>query len=93
MEWFTLEWLMKNLEWAVGLLVIGCIILFFFSNSFRMAIKTRCTKKRKEIRRGCFTANSYSYNYFFICYNQRDYQVKKRTKKDIKIDTSYASRY
>ena len=30
MEWFTLEWLMENLEWAVGLLVIGCIILFFF---------------------------------------------------------------
>ncbi len=30
MEWFTLEWLMKNLEWAVGLLAIGCIILFFF---------------------------------------------------------------
>ena len=67
--------------------------IIFFSNSFRMAIKTRCTKKRKEIRRGCFTANSYSYNYFFVCYDQRDYQVKKRTKKDIKIDTSYASRY
>ncbi len=30
MEWLTLEWLMINLEWAVGLLVIGIIILFFF---------------------------------------------------------------
>ena len=30
MEWFTLEWLMRNLEWAVGLLMVGCIILFFF---------------------------------------------------------------
>ena len=30
MEWLTLEWLMTNLEWAVGLLVFGCIILFFF---------------------------------------------------------------
>tara|TARA_Y200000002_G_C22357743_1_gene527742 strand:+ start:333 stop:476 length:144 start_codon:yes stop_codon:yes gene_type:complete len=30
MEWLTLEWLMINLEWAVGLLVFGCIILFFF---------------------------------------------------------------
>tara|TARA_Y100001970_G_scaffold85690_1_gene108069 strand:+ start:4192 stop:4335 length:144 start_codon:yes stop_codon:yes gene_type:complete len=30
MDWFTLEWLMKNLEWAVGLLAFGCIILFFF---------------------------------------------------------------
>ena len=30
MEWFTLEWLMRNLEWAVGLLMVGCVILFFF---------------------------------------------------------------
>ena len=30
MDWFTLEWLMKNLEWAVGLLVVGCLILFLF---------------------------------------------------------------
>jgi hypothetical protein len=30
MEWFTLKWLMQNLEWAVGLLMVGCIILFFF---------------------------------------------------------------
>ena len=30
MEWFTLEWLMQHLEWAVALLLVGCIILFFF---------------------------------------------------------------
>ncbi len=30
MEWFTLNWLMNHLEWAVALLVIGCIILFIF---------------------------------------------------------------
>ena len=30
MEWFTLEWLMNNLEWAVGILIVGCVILFFF---------------------------------------------------------------
>ncbi len=30
MDWFTLEWLMTNLEWAVGLLVVGCLILFLF---------------------------------------------------------------
>ena len=30
MDWLTLEWLMINLEWAVGLLAIGCIILLFF---------------------------------------------------------------
>ena len=30
MDWLTLEWLMKNLEWAVGLLAVGCLILFLF---------------------------------------------------------------
>ena len=25
-DWFTLDWLMNNLEWAVGLLSIGCVI-------------------------------------------------------------------
>ena len=30
MDWFTLEWLMKNLEWAVGLLAAGCLVLFLF---------------------------------------------------------------
>ncbi|MBT3180186.1 MAG: hypothetical protein HN340_04730 [Candidatus Marinimicrobia bacterium] len=30
MDWFTLEWLMRNLEWAVGILGVGCLILFFF---------------------------------------------------------------
>ena len=30
MDWLTLEWLMKNLEWAVGLLVVGCLVLFLF---------------------------------------------------------------
>jgi hypothetical protein len=29
-DWFTLEWLMNNLEWAVCLLSVGCVILFFF---------------------------------------------------------------
>ena len=28
MEWFTLNWLMNHLEWAVAILGIGCIILF-----------------------------------------------------------------
>ena len=30
MEWFTLKWLMQHLEWAVAILLFGCIILFFF---------------------------------------------------------------
>ena len=30
MEWFTLNWLMDHLEWAVGILAFGCVILFIF---------------------------------------------------------------
>ena len=30
MEWFTLNWLMNHLEWAVGILAFGCAILFIF---------------------------------------------------------------
>jgi len=30
MEWFTLSWLMNHLEWAVGILGVGCAILFIF---------------------------------------------------------------
>ena len=30
MDWLTLEWLMKNLEWAVGLLAVGWLILVGF---------------------------------------------------------------
>ena len=30
MEWLTLDWLMRHLEWAVALLIVGVIILFFF---------------------------------------------------------------
>ena len=30
MDWLTLQWFMSNLEWAVGILLVGCVILFFF---------------------------------------------------------------
>jgi len=29
-EWLTLSWLMNHLHWAVGILVVGLVILFFF---------------------------------------------------------------
>tara|TARA_E500000075_G_scaffold131881_1_gene143034 strand:+ start:51 stop:197 length:147 start_codon:yes stop_codon:yes gene_type:complete len=29
-EWLTMSWLQQNLEWAVGLLLVGIIVLFFF---------------------------------------------------------------
>ena len=47
MEWFTLEWLMINLEWAVGLLVIGCLILFFFPILLGWQLKKDAQKEDK----------------------------------------------
>jgi len=47
MEWFTLEWLMKNMEWAVGLLVIGCVILFFFPILLGWQLKQDAKKKEE----------------------------------------------
>ena len=41
MEWLTLEWLMRNLEWAVGLLLVGCILLFFFPILLGLQLKQK----------------------------------------------------
>tara|TARA_B100000287_G_scaffold311492_1_gene294788 strand:- start:4889 stop:5035 length:147 start_codon:yes stop_codon:yes gene_type:complete len=30
LDWFTMSWLQNHLEWAIGLLLIGIIVLFFF---------------------------------------------------------------
>ena len=30
LDWLTVEWLMINLEWVIGVLLFGCFILFFF---------------------------------------------------------------
>jgi len=40
-EWFTFSWLMEHLEWAVGLLLIGIIILFFFPIMLGWQLKQR----------------------------------------------------
>jgi len=29
-EWLTLTWLMDHMHWAVGILIFGLVILFFF---------------------------------------------------------------
>jgi|TARA_Y100000385_G_scaffold181245_1_gene187203 hypothetical protein len=44
-DWFTLEWLMNNLEWAVGLLSVGCFILFFFPVLLGWQLKKSATNK------------------------------------------------
>ena len=48
MDWFTLEWLMKNLEWAVGLLAVGCLILFLFPVFLGYDLKKKAD--RKEVK-------------------------------------------
>ena len=44
MDWLTLEWLMKNLEWAVGLLAVGCLILFLFPVFLGYDLKKKAEK-------------------------------------------------
>ena len=48
MDWLTLEWLMLNLEWAVGLLIVGCIILFFFPVVLGLQLKKDVEKNEKN---------------------------------------------
>ena len=38
---------MKNMEWAVGLLVIGCVILFFFPILLGWQLKQDAKKKEE----------------------------------------------
>ena len=45
MDWLTLEWLMKNLEWAVGLLAVGCLILFLFPVFLGYDLKKKADQK------------------------------------------------
>ena len=46
MDWLTLPWLMENLEWAVGLLGLGCILLFFFPIFLGWQLQNRDKNKK-----------------------------------------------
>ena len=48
LEWFTLEWLMRNLEWAVALLAFGCVILFFFPILLGWQLKQKNNQNKQE---------------------------------------------
>ena len=50
-DWFTLSWLMKNLDWFIILLVTGMIILFLFPVLLGFDLKEKADKneKRKKI--------------------------------------------
>tara|TARA_B100001175_G_C19327540_1_gene550825 strand:+ start:194 stop:340 length:147 start_codon:yes stop_codon:yes gene_type:complete len=48
MEWLTLEWLMNNLEWAVAILIFGCIILFFFPILLGWQLNKEAKSKKKN---------------------------------------------
>ena len=47
-DWFTLDWLMNNLEWAVAVLVVGCVILLFFPILLGWQLKNSANKKENE---------------------------------------------
>tara|TARA_B110000444_G_C18766899_1_gene560488 strand:- start:871 stop:1026 length:156 start_codon:yes stop_codon:yes gene_type:complete len=47
-DWFTVAWLMKNLNWAVGILVVGIIILFFFPLLLGYQLKNEKTKNKLD---------------------------------------------
>ena len=44
-EWFTIVWLMQNLQWFILLLVIGVIVLFFFPLLLGYDLKKKADKK------------------------------------------------
>ena len=48
MEWLTLKWLMNHLEWAVGLLSVGCLILFIFPILLGLDMKKENEKKNSN---------------------------------------------
>ena len=52
MDWLTLDWLMKNLEWAVAILLIGCVILFFFPVLLGWQLKQ--DEKKKQLKTNSF---------------------------------------
>ena len=63
MDWLTLEWLMTNLEWAVGLLAVGCLILFLFPVFLGYDLKKK-SRSKGNILIGCTTL----YINFSNCY-------------------------
>ena len=50
-DWFTLSWLMKNLNWFIVLLVISMVVLFLFPVLLGFDLKKKADKKetRKKI--------------------------------------------
>ena len=43
-EWFTIVWLMQNLQWFILLLVVGVIVLFFFPLLLGYDLKKKADK-------------------------------------------------
>ena len=47
-DWFTLSWLMKNLNWFIILLIISMIILFLFPVLLGFDLKEKADKKENK---------------------------------------------
>ena len=85
MEWFTLEWLMINLEWAVGLLVIGCIILFFFPILLGWQLKKDAQKEDKVWTMDAIPLISILVLIFAVVLMSEVIKLKKETRKLSKL--------
>ena len=85
MEWFTLEWLMINLEWAVGLLVIGCIILFFFPILLGWQLKKDAQKEDKVWTVDAIPLISILVLIFAVVLMSEVIKLKKETRKLSKL--------
>ena len=83
MDWLTLPWLMENLEWAVGLLGLGCILLFFLPIVLGWQLQSMDS-----------TSSNNTAVIIFLFYTRfRNCKNKKTAKKSIQIDPSDENRF
>jgi hypothetical protein len=47
-DWFTLSWLMKNLDWFIILLIISMLILFLFPVLLGYDLKSKAEKREER---------------------------------------------
>jgi len=47
-EWITLQWLMKNLNWIIGLLILSTLILFLFPILLGRDLKKKADKMKDQ---------------------------------------------
>ena len=48
LEWITLQWLMKNLNWIIGFLILSTLILFLFTVLLGHDLKKKADKMKDK---------------------------------------------